>query len=183
MDADTLQKVSSALQALLTSAAIVVGGLWTYGLFIRQRLRFPRVELSLAIDCFDVPAKKRIVHAALHVRNSGSVLLPLNYAELRLRQVIPIPKEIPQFERGNDPVLPEETELPWPALAQREWRKPMELEPGECETLHADFVIETEILVVEFYAFVPNRVKPREKLGWSMTMMYNFAAAPRVIAE
>jgi hypothetical protein len=174
MDLQTVRDASEVLEALLTSAAIVVGGVWTYALFVRQRLRFPRADLELASQSYPMPARKQLVHVALRITNTGSVLLRPDYAELRLRQVLPVPEELSELPSDVDPVPAGRAELEWPMLVGREWQwgdGELEIEPGETDTLHADFVVEAEVRVMQLYAYVRNPSKRKQGLGWSITRM------------
>jgi len=39
--------LTSIIQASLTSIGIVVGAIWTYLIFVRERLSFPKVNIDL----------------------------------------------------------------------------------------------------------------------------------------
>lgn len=169
---------SEIIQALLTSAGIIIGGIWTYLLFIRQRLHFPKVNIGLSVTDAILPNDNRLVHAEIKIENVGSVILCSDYAELRLRQVMPVPKEINTIiENGNDPVQEGNSEIVWPMLFNREWKwesKFFEIEPGEPDSLHADYIIPEYIKVIEFYFFMANAKKKRQGLGWTLTQLHEF---------
>lgn len=157
---------------LIKSVAIILGGFWTYRLFVRQRLGVPRVNIELATYAFSLPDDVRVIHAAVEIVNVGSVILRSKYAELRLRQVVPAPESvIDSAVQGYDPVNPTRTEVEWPLIAGREWnwKAPLEIEPGERDSLHADFIIDTVVQVAEFYFFLSNPSKRRRGLGWTLT--------------
>jgi len=160
------------IQSFLTAIAIVAAGAWTYMIFIRNRLVFPRLELSVLPHPVSISGGW-IVHVAVGLFNSGSVVIRIREAELRLRTVIPLPDDVQKaVNDGFDPVPVGQTEVKWPMLAGREWKfdsKPVEIEPGENDTLHADFFIPENVKVVEFYAFVENAKKRSKGLGWSNT--------------
>ena len=83
---------SAIIQALLTSIGILIGGIWTYLLFVRQRLHFPKVNIGLSVTDVLLPDGNRLIHAEVKIDNVGSVILCSNYAELRIRQVVPVLK-------------------------------------------------------------------------------------------
>ena len=115
--------VSAIIQALLTSAGIIIGGIWTYLLFVRQRLHFPKVKIALSLTDAILPDGNRLVHTELKIDNVGSVILCSDYAELRLQQVVPVPKEINTIiVDGKDPVQEGNSEIVWPMLFNREWK-------------------------------------------------------------
>lgn len=173
-----LSDLFGLIQACAVSLGIAVGGVWTYRLFVRNRLAYPRAHLGLAI--VHVPIRKgeaRLIHVTLSISNTGDVLLKSNGAELRLRQVVPIPDVISRCAEGScDPVPAGQTEIEWPVLAARQWSwatDGFEIEPGESDCLHADFMIPGDISVVELYCFVSNYRKRRSQLGWTSTELHS----------
>ena len=170
--------VFDIVQAITTSVGIVIGGIWTYLLFVRQRLAFPKVNIDILVDDEILCEGTRLVHVEIRLENVGNVVLLSNYAELRLRKVIPIPEELkPDIEKGIDPVQVGKTEIEWPMIAGREWRwdkGDFEIEPGEPDSHHADYIIPTNVQVVEFYYFVSNAKKKRQGIGWTLTKIHKF---------
>jgi hypothetical protein len=157
---------------------IILAGIWTWLLFVRQRLAFPKLDIDLVITDAIVLDEARFIHAQLSLKNVGSVVLTSNRAELRIRQIAPLPDELkPGIKEGYDPVGNDRTEVEWPMIAGREWkwnRGDFEIEPGEKDSLQADFVISTAIQVVEFYSFVGNAKKKRQGIGWTLTRIHEF---------
>lgn len=169
---------SSVIQAIITTIAIIIGGIWTYLLFVRQRLNFPKVNIELIIQDKLISDSHRLVHVEASINNMGSVILRSNSAELRIRQVLPVSYDIKTFiDEGKDPVIEGKTEIEWPMLYGREWqwgKNNFEIEPGESDSLHADYIIEGNVEVVEFYVFISNAKKNRPQFGWSRTQIYKF---------
>ena len=114
----------------------------------------------------------------MRVLNSSRILLAPKYAELRLRQVVPVPKELTaRLDPGIDPVEAGRTELTWPMIAGREWnwdKGGFEVEPGEADALEADFVISSNVATIQLYAFLRNPKKEGKELGWTTTALYSF---------
>ena len=168
----------SIIQAALTSVGIIVAGIWTYFLFVRQRLRFPKVDIELFIKDTILPEDARFIHAEIKVNNLGHVILKSDYSELRLRKIVPIHDEIKQhIEGGFDPVPRDKTEIEWPMVAGRNWKwnkKEFEIEPGESDSLHADYIIESNIKVAEFYFYLSNAKKKSKNIGWTLTKIHEF---------
>ena len=172
------KNISGFIQAFATSIAIFFGGVWTYLLFVRQRLHYPKVNIKLSAVDELIPNGYRIVHVEIKIDNVGSVILRSNAAELRIRQVLPIPDDIKEtVNMGKDPVNEGNTEIVWPMLFGRDWKwgkSGFEIEPSESDSLHADYIIEDNIKVVEFYCFISNAKKKRRRLGWTLTQLHNF---------
>ncbi len=169
--------LSAIVQSSMTSIAIVIGGIWTYLLFVRQRLNYPKLIIELEVVDHLLTDNQRLVHAEVKISNVGSVILDSDYAELRIRQVSPVPEEHKKaIEAGNDPVEEGEAEVLWPLINEREWKWEkghFEIEPGEADSLHADFIIENDINLVEFYFYIKNGTKVKSKLGWPLTKIHN----------
>jgi hypothetical protein len=119
-----------------------------------------------------------LIHTEIRLKNAGSVLVRSDYAELRLRQVTPLPEELKEVvERGHDPVSEGNTEVEWPMIAGRTWKWSkghFEIEPGEGDSLHADYIIPVTIKTVEFYCYLSNVKKKRKGLGWALTKLHTF---------
>ncbi|MGB5159278.1 hypothetical protein [Desulfobacterium sp. N47] len=84
------KNLSNIIQAIITSIAIVIGGIWTYLLFVRQRLNFPKVNIDLIIEDKLISDSHRLAHVKVSINNVGSVVLRSNFAELRIRQALPV---------------------------------------------------------------------------------------------
>jgi hypothetical protein len=172
------KNLSSIIQALTTTTAIVIGGVWTYLLFVRQRLNFPKVNIKLRTEDKLIPGSYRLVHVKVSIDNVGNVILRSNNAELRIRQVLPVPDDIKTaVDEEKDPVIKGKTEIEWPMLFGRKWeweKGGFEIEPGEFDALHADYIIDDSVEVVEFYFYISNAKKKRSQLGWPITQMHKF---------
>lgn len=164
------------VESFATALAIILGGLWTYRAFIRQRLALPRLDVSLTVEQAPV-GKSLLVRAQVLLRNSGNVIATSSRGEIRLRQVVPPPSDIEEaVATGLDPVPADCAQVEWPMLAGREWIwKPgeFEIEPGEADSLSADFFIPLQIQVVEIYFFLANARKKRQNIGWTVLNIHH----------
>jgi hypothetical protein len=171
--------LAAILQAVMTSIALVVAGVWTYFLFVRKRLRYPRVSLGISVDNLLLATKERLVHVEVKIENTSDVIVRSMSAELRLRQVVPIPEHLRGSVQANqDPVPDGRTEIEWPLIAGRKWKfddkAAFEVEPRESDSLHADFMLTDDIAVAQFYFFLSNAAKSHTGLGWTLTKIYTF---------
>jgi hypothetical protein len=129
------------------------------------------------------------------IKNTGDVLFraadgttvgcpngSVHYAELRLRQVLPVQGALAGIgDASCAPVREGGAEIEWPQLDRKEWcveKHPFELEPGESDPLHADFIVPANVSVVQFYFYVHN---PKKKdIGWACTKFYDFKGSIEV---
>ena len=174
MSLSDTKTIAEIIESFVTVAALVIGGVWTYFLFVRNRLGLPQVQIAITPQEVLLPDGKRLIHAALSVKNLGNVILKSDYAELRLRSVVPLPEKINEaVKKGYDIVSEGQNRVEWPLIASREWtwaKGEFEVEPQEEEILHCDYIIDSSVAVVEFYCFLQNRAK--KKIGWTFTLMH-----------
>jgi hypothetical protein len=168
----------SIVQGIITIVGIIVAGIWTYLLFIRQRISYPRLNVELVLQNAPLPEKTRLIHVQVNLKNNGNVLVRSDYAELRLRKIVPLPKEIiPTLKEKKDPVPEAKSEYEWPLFVRREWKfytNDFEIEPSENDSLHADFFIPDDFQVIQLYFFIRNPRKKRKDFGWTETNIYSF---------
>jgi hypothetical protein len=50
------------IQEIITSAGIMIAGIWTYLRFVRQRQGYPKLNIELSIDHTVLPEGSRLVH-------------------------------------------------------------------------------------------------------------------------
>lgn len=67
---DNVKTVVDILQALITTAAILVGGIWAYFKFAQGRTFRPRIEVDLSGQWRDV-GESKLLHARIRVKNIG----------------------------------------------------------------------------------------------------------------
>jgi len=176
--AEIAKNLADALQAVATAAALAVGGVWTYLLFVRRRQKYPRAELTHTWHHALITHDKRLLRVGLSISNIGDVLIPLQHGELRLRQIVPPYPEVMQAATsGKDPVRKDSSEFEWPVVGIREWNwseGSVEIEPGEKDIYHSDFILDAAIKTVEIASYFENTAKRRKGIGWIATSIVEF---------
>lgn len=81
--------------------ALVVGGLWAYWRFVRERDRYPRVTLEARIEQVAWFGDERIVRVTVAVRNDGTVRLVIPKMRYTLRTL----RDGDPLEDGGDAIL------------------------------------------------------------------------------
>jgi hypothetical protein len=89
-----MQPYVDLAQALISTAAIVVGGIWTYILFIKNRTKFPKLKLSHSLYSRQIDPRQRLIRVTLLMENQSSILVKLNEVTVRLLQLDPWPQGI-----------------------------------------------------------------------------------------
>jgi hypothetical protein len=165
------------VHSFFTVVGIVVGGVWTYMLFIKKRQRYPRAKATHTITHKPLGHHRVLLHVTTCISNPGEVLLRLVSGFTRVQQLLPPPPEfVAAMNKGEDPVRQTDTEYLWPLVGERTWnweKAPHELEPGENEEVHCDFVIADTLRTLEIYTYVKNDAKPNREIGWNLTTIYD----------
>lgn len=176
---------SEALQSLTTTIAIVIGGLWTYLLFVKQRQRFPRLSLSHNIFSVILNNRKSLIHIEIKIVNQGSVIVKLDEADIKIYKITPLGSKFKSFlNQQNLPDLLEQN------LDPSSYRKvnnlyelighnnsllsksdKIELEPGEEDKVYCDFIVSSHTKVIELYSYFKNINK--KKIGWGLTTIHD----------
>ncbi|WP_292916644.1 hypothetical protein [Nitrosomonas sp.] len=174
VDVGELKNFVDLVQSIATTGAIVIGGIWTYFLFIKNRLNYPQIELKIACDQYALDHGKKLIHTTVTLKNTGKVMLYSRFAEIRLRQVLPLPIEVNErISQNYDLLLQDQTQVEWPLIAARQWHwdsGEFEIEPEESDAVHTEFVVDASVTLVQFYFFIKNAKK--QNLGWSLAEMH-----------
>lgn len=161
--------LAGAVESAATVVAIALGGWWTYRTFLRQRLGHPRLRAEILPQLIAIPTG-HLIRCSVRVENIGSVVARCEHGEVRCRQLLPMPPRILEAAAGGfDPVAEDAQVIDWPVLAQRQWRwkgQTFEIEPGETDSLAAEFFVPREARVLEIYFYLANAKKSRRGLGW-----------------
>lgn len=173
---DTTKKILDIGQSAVTIIAIILGGCWTYRLFIKKRESYPRANVENEISHYDLNSNLFLLHVKVKIKNIGDVLLSIKEMEIRVQQILPIHNEISgSINISNKVKTREKDEIPWPMLdgkIQNYESKLYEIEPGESDESPFDFIIDKNLEVIEVYSYFQNIKKEERDLGWGCTSIY-----------
>jgi hypothetical protein len=175
---DALKTATSIAADVVTTAAIVVGGVWAYWRFIRERTRWPRASLELVIAHYKLTESTIALNAKIKVHNKGKGLMKLQELRVDLYRVLPVSIDFSSRVDSGSLVPNGEVEAEWPPIDQRKCKwadKCPELEPAEEDEYSVDFSVSSSDEVVFIYAYLCNVAKQRGKkeLGWPITSFYD----------
>jgi hypothetical protein len=74
-------------------------------------------------------------------------------------------------------VLAKESDIRWPTLGLKESMNACEIEPGEADEFHFDFVVSSEVEVVEICTYFKNEAKRVRNIGWRHTSLVRLETA------
>ncbi len=98
------KELMSGLESGATIIALIIGGLWTYWLFIRHRTGKPSADISHVVSTVALSSKNTLVHVEVKVRNTSKILMTLESGIVRLEVLLPLHPEIEKkLKDGIDP--------------------------------------------------------------------------------
>lgn len=183
-DAQSIEKfknAAGAVQSVAAVIAIVVGGIWTYDLFIKQRKGVPQANVSHAVSFKQVSDTQVWVHVAVHFENTGETILRLVDGEARVQQILPLAADIAgAMTRNRDPVAAGKRVTPWPTLCYRQTPLDIEIEPSETDTIFYEFFIPHQIRTIKVYSYFATENSGGRRLGWTGTSIHDVLAKERL---
>jgi hypothetical protein len=173
---DDTKKWAEIIQSVATVLALLLGGIWTYLLFLRHRQKYPRAVASHEVTTFPVGEEGVVVHAALRVKNCGEVLIEVRGGSIRFYA-------LDQHNAGW-PLLPHESKIPDEGRDEFRWRKlgrhalprDCEIEPGEIDYYHYEIYVPLSVKKLKIYSHFSNASKGRKKIGWNRTTIHDMSA-------
>ena len=83
-------------QAIVTIAAVFVGGLWTYNVFIKERHEYPHANIEPRLSHVMLSERVSLLQVGVELTNTGNSLMRIGQSIIRVQQVLPslpCPKE------------------------------------------------------------------------------------------
>jgi hypothetical protein len=172
--------LASIVQSVFTTIGIVVAGAWAFHRFCLRRERAPRVNLVHKISDRPIIANKRLLHVEAEMSNLGDVIFSVGSGLTCVQQILPILNDLEtKINNGADPVPEGKTEIDWPLITElkkTEWPAgEFEIEPGETDSVHYDFLIDADIKTVAIYSCFDQIKKHKKKIEWEVTTIYDIS--------
>ncbi len=180
---ETVKLVSDVASNAITIAGVAIGGWWTYRTFIRERTRWPKANLELAISHRDLTPDQTFLHVKVKVHNAGRGLMTLTKLRVDVRQVLPLADGSAKALGDGSLIRPGRWMAEWPIRPQdhhkrlwpgKESEAEPRIEPGENDEFGSDFLVPSTWETVHVYVYVTNAaLKGRDELGWTVTSYYD----------
>lgn len=158
-----------------TVIALIVGGAWTYWLFVQDRQKYPRATIRHRIRHWRIGEGKILLHVDVVMRNTGNVLISIVESRTTVQQVLPVSEDIRQTIRaGGDLIQDGQSDVEWPTIGDIQLRYPKdecEIEPSESQEIEHDFILGDDVRTVQVYSHVRNVRK--KDLSWDLTTLYD----------
>lgn len=173
------------IASIATISAIIVGGYWTYTLFVQERKSYPHAKIEQKVSHIPLSDKINLMYVNIGLTNAGNTILLVKKSIIRVQQILPI---VPSKENGylaatqvNDAleeVKRKEDRFSWPSICERDkiFKPPLDIEPGEKDVINFEFAVSSKVKVVRVYSYFKNEKKSKDGagLGWVAVTYYNF---------
>jgi hypothetical protein len=183
------EKVQTA-QAMVTMAAVIVGGFWTYHLFVKERHQYPHAKIEQKVSHVALSKKTNLLRVGVDITNTGTSRIVIAKGIARIQQILPL-SECPdtgacateEIKVALANVERKADGLTWPLLAARNasFTDPLDIEPGEKDSFEFEFVIPSNVEVVRIYTYFRNDKKSTatDEIGWWASSYYSFSKPDR----
>jgi len=169
-----LESWTSAAAHLAQVGAIVVGGIWTYNRFIKQREDFPRATLEQIVSHRELSPEHTYLRVGVKIDNVSNVLLRMEKVLAYVYQVLPATEEVAQRLDARQFVAEGEREAQWPLIGSYEGTAAGQIEPGEGDEFGFDFAIPTDVNTAFIYTYIKNvTIAGGSEVGWTVTRLYD----------
>lgn len=167
---------------VIGTAAILIGGWWTYRLFVRQRTDVARANLTQTVERVDLTPGRTLVRLGLAVENKGNTSIEPRTLEAFVHNLRPITEpDLDRLEAARPDRGETDDTLDWPELGRREldlYTEEFMVEPGETAHLWVDFLIPTGIEIFQVYSRLDCGKKYCD-LYWDVTSIIRSDAQPQ----
>jgi hypothetical protein len=165
---------TSAAAHLAQIGAIVVGAIWTYNRFIKQREDFPRATLEQVVTHRELSPEHTYLRVGVKIDNVSNVLLRMEKVLAFVYQVLPVTEEVAQRLDARAFLTEGEREAQWTLIGSYEGTAAGQIEPGEGDEFGFDFAIATEVTTAFIYTYIENvTTAGGSELGWTVTRLYD----------
>lgn len=173
----TIKEIIKTLHAIV---AIVIGGIWTYKIFIKERHHYAHANIELKASHIPLFDDINLLRIDIEISNTGTSLLVLKKQIVRVQQILPKihnPRVYPinKINAALKERKQEKNRFVWPLLSEIvKDNNTIFLEPGESQTLDYEFAIKSKVKIVRIYSYVRNeqRSKDGKEIGWTVSTYY-----------
>ena len=146
---------ASIVQAILTSIALVVGGIW----FMVQRQDKPRIKIEHRISHHRISMEKQLLVVDVVLSNVGLVKADIDCGKIKLYEIVPNPQALSNAEGSCN-------------VSKRF------LEQGESDPIHQEYPVRGDTRTVRVYSWLKNP-KGGDDAGWDLTSVYDLIDPPK----
>lgn len=173
MTLDTTKTTVEIIESVAKIAALIVGAVWTYMLFIKKRSGYPRATVAHDASLIPLNAERALLRVSITIKNTSEVLLTVASIRVDVKRISPFDGQSPSLGYAGDQ---QSFEYAWPSIGEAMPHPALEIEPGESDAVHLDFIVEPATASVQIYSYVKNVTKRARAIGWNCTSVHHLVA-------
>ena len=136
----SIKITTELIQTILAIIAIIVGGMWTYTLFVLERQYVRGIQLDFEVKSYKLTDNVNLLVVSVLVENNKKVKASIDSRVIRIQQISPIlpcaegvPCWIDQINQSFKSLSRTENGYTWPMIYKREMHleHPYQFDPGE----------------------------------------------------
>lgn len=174
---EQVKPVVEILQSIFTILAIIGGAAWSLAIYKKKREGLPKADVSVEVICKRAGSGHSWLHVTALIRNLGQSKIDVGAGHCRVQLCEPLSEVLQALGKQHVQELVSEKsgerEIGWPSIAsEKKWNdKICEIEPGEADRLHFDFMIPgfVESVFVDFH--FKNLLKAAP-IGWGCARIF-----------
>jgi len=190
----TIKDTVQTIQAVATILALIIGGIWSYNIFVKERKSYPHANIEQKVSHIKLSDTINLLRIGISLTNTGTGRLILQNGMIRLQQILPVApctEEVRCAVTEVNKALKEENRTEdnfnWTLISERivNFENPLGIEPTEKDDLDFEFAITSDIKVIRIYCYFRNEHTSNQKyeIGWSTSMYYKFEGEIQQTAE
>lgn len=176
MEIKSLADILSIVNIVILGLAVLVGAIWRFGIYRRQRIGIPKANLLQEVQAIKLH-DTICIHIAAKIRNTGDVMISIRSATNIVQQIRPLHDSTQKESRSEAESYDKlGKEINWPGYSKEvKWEKgqEIEIEPGEEDTLHFDLLIPAGTELIQVYTYFQNVAKKGRDIGWHTQRFYD----------
>lgn len=173
------------LQSITTIIAVIIGGFWTYDVFIKERRNVPHANIEHRISHLTLAKNAHLLRVGIELSNAGGSMMGISQSIVRVQQILPQvscagdPCAVNQLKIAATEIDRKEDRFAWPLIAERNVTTRIEIEPGEKQSLDYEFVVPATTKAVRVYTYFKNDQKSKKshEMGWYTSSFYEFSTS------
>jgi hypothetical protein len=189
---DSLKVRVEILKSVIEGVAIIIAGIWTYEVYIKNRYDYPYPKIQQHIKFYKLGNHFNYLSVFITITNEGKTKLDLSNGVIYVRKVLPLSPAIKKMiEESNlndiregqnsqvEKTLTDDIEnklfidhgqrVGWKTLGRRSWKEKFhKFEPGQTREIQFDFLFNDEVDVVELISYF----KPKKADHWEYSTLH-----------
>lgn len=166
---DEQARAISIVKDLMTIVALVLGGLWTFRIYLKQRTDASALDLTQSVLVLCLPNGGWLLKLTVRLKNVGKTQVQVTEWTYRADVLLPLTDEGERMTATPNGFS--ERESPWPVYGEVTLTGAdfgFAIEPGATQSESANLVLPADLDVVQVYTFI---YSPSSRGWWDRTII------------